>query len=75
MDQAVDRCHRIGQKDSVTGWLMVTKDTIDEDIAALINAKRVVVNQATDGVLSDDEQENSMVGDLLVSLTNKGLGK
>ena len=73
MDQAVDRCHRIGQKDSVTGWLMITKDTIDEDIAALINAKRVVVNQATDGVVDDEEQENSMVGDLLIGLTERGL--
>lgn len=73
MDQAVDRCHRIGQRDSVTGWLMVTKDTIDEDIAALISAKRVVVNQATDGQLTDDEVENSMVGDILVGLTERGM--
>jgi SWI/SNF-related matrix-associated actin-dependent regulator of chromatin subfamily A-like protein 1 len=75
MDQAVDRCHRIGQKDSVTGWLMLTKDTIDEDIAALIQAKRVVVNQATDGVLTNDENEGSMVGDLLVGLVERGLNK
>ena len=73
MDQAVDRCHRIGQQDSVTGWLMITKDTIDEDIAALIQAKRVVVNQATDGVLTDDENEGSMAGDLLVGLVERGL--
>jgi SWI/SNF-related matrix-associated actin-dependent regulator 1 of chromatin subfamily A len=73
MDQAVDRCHRIGQQDSVTGWLMLTKDTIDEDIAALIGAKRVVVNQATDGTVIDDEEGGSMVGDLLVGLTERGM--
>ena len=75
MDQAVDRCHRIGQQDSVTGWLMLTKDTIDEDIAALIGAKRVVVNQATDGTVTDDEEGGSMVGDLLVGLTERGMNQ
>lgn len=73
MDQAVDRCHRIGQRDSVTGWLMLAKDTIDEDIAALISAKRAVVDRATDGVTSDDGESSSMVGDLLVGLVERGL--
>jgi len=74
MEQAVDRCHRIGQQDSVTGWLMLTENTIDEDIAALIDAKRAVVNRAIDGAPeSDEEEETSMVGDLLVSLAERGM--
>jgi len=76
MEQAVDRCHRIGQQDSVTGWLMLTANTIDEDIAALIDAKRAVVNRAIDGAPeSDDEEETSMVGDLLVALAERGLAQ
>ena len=74
MEQAVDRCHRIGQQDSVTGWLMLTANTIDEDIAALIDAKRAVVNRAIDGAPeTEEEEETSMVGDLLVSLAERGL--
>jgi hypothetical protein len=74
MEQGADRCHRIGQKDSVTAWLMLTEGTIDEDIAALIHAKRSVVDQATDGTDGDDEEERSSIaGDLLVALAERGL--
>lgn len=73
MEQGADRCHRIGQKDSVTAWLMLTADTIDEDIAALIQQKRSIVDRAIDGNDSDDEEEGSIIGDLLVSLAERGL--
>lgn len=46
---AAHNCHRIGQEDSVTAWYILGADTIDEEIAALIEAKRVVVDAATDG--------------------------
>lgn len=52
MDQAGDRCHRIGQTDSVTEWWFLGKNTIDEPIHALIEQKRNVVDQATDGTES-----------------------
>lgn len=48
-DQAGDRCHRIGQTDSVTEWWLIGKGTIDEDIHELIESKRAVVDAATDG--------------------------
>jgi SNF2 family DNA or RNA helicase len=51
MDQAADRCHRIGQEDSVTAWQMVGIDTIDERIVELIEDKRTIVDAATDGTL------------------------
>lgn len=75
MEQALDRCHRIGQQDSVTGWLMVTANTIDEDIAMLIDRKRTIVNRAIDGTDDDEMETNSMVGDLLVSLAERGLNE
>ena len=77
MDQAVDRAHRIGQTDSVTGWVMMCANTIDEDIAALIDAKRVVVNRVTDGSAEDDEEMGSqdIGGDLLVMLAERGLAQ
>jgi SNF2 family DNA or RNA helicase len=75
MEQAVDRCHRIGQTDSVTGWLMVTANTIDEDIAMLIDNKRTIVNRAIDGSDSDEMEEHSLLGDLLVSLAERGMSQ
>lgn len=74
MDQAADRCHRIGQTDSVTAWTMIAAGTIDEDIAALIEAKRIIVDAATDGDPDDtDSTSRSILGDLLIRLTEKGL--
>ena len=49
MDQAADRCHRIGQKDSVTVYTMLCEGTVDEDIARLIDKKRGVVNAVMEG--------------------------
>lgn len=49
MDQAADRCHRIGQKDSVTVYTMLCEGTIDERIADLIAKKREVVNAVMEG--------------------------
>jgi SWI/SNF-related matrix-associated actin-dependent regulator 1 of chromatin subfamily A len=72
MDQAADRCHRIGQKDSVTAWVAICADTIDEDIAELIAAKRMVVDAATDGADADGEA-GSVLGELLIRLAQRGL--
>lgn len=72
MEQAADRCHRFGQTDSVTAWNMIAAGTIDEDISALIAAKRVIVDAATDGI-DPEGQRGSVLGDLLVRLAERGL--
>ena len=48
-DQAEDRCHRIGQRDAVTGWYLLAAGTIDETMARLIESKRATVTAVTDG--------------------------
>jgi SWI/SNF-related matrix-associated actin-dependent regulator of chromatin subfamily A-like protein 1 len=48
-DQAEDRCHRIGQRDSVTSWYLLAAETIDETMARLIQRKRELVSAVTDG--------------------------
>jgi SWI/SNF-related matrix-associated actin-dependent regulator of chromatin subfamily A-like protein 1 len=48
-DQAEDRCHRIGQSDSVTAWYLLAAGTIDETMARLIKRKREIVDAVTDG--------------------------
>lgn len=71
MDQAADRCHRIGQTDSVTAWTLLCADTIDEYIADIIAEKRSLVDAATEG--GDDQQQASVLGDLLIRLASRGM--
>ncbi|MFZ5852274.1 MAG: DEAD/DEAH box helicase [Actinomycetota bacterium] len=76
MEQAVDRAHRIGQRDSVTGWVAVTEGTIDEDIAALIAAKRMEVGAVLDGRLSGKDGAGgagNVLADLVIRLAERGL--
>jgi len=55
-DQAEDRLHRIGQKNSVTCYYLLAANTIEEKIAALIDKKRGVVDATTDGIETEVEQ-------------------
>ncbi len=48
-DQAEDRVHRIGQRDSVSAWYLLAAETIDETMARLIQRKRQIVDAVTDG--------------------------
>jgi len=49
VDQTYSRCHRIGQKGTVTAHYLLAANTIDEVIYDIIESKRDVVNAATDG--------------------------
>lgn len=69
-DQAADRCHRMGQRDSVTVYTSICCDTIDEGIYELIERKRSVVNEVTDGVQRPVD-DPSFVAQLLSSLRAK----
>lgn len=68
MDQAADRCHRIGQTDSVTAWTLVAVNTIDDDMTALITAKRTIVDAVADGERVSDSDASSVVADLLIRM-------
>lgn len=46
-DQCEDRCHRIGQKDSVQCTYFLGKDTIDEWVYKIIDEKRRITNDIT----------------------------
>ncbi len=54
-DQAEDRCHRIGQQDSVNASYLLAAGTIDETIATLLERKRAVIGAVTDGHEEDEE--------------------
>ena len=66
MNQASDRCHRIGQTDNVMEWWFIGRKTIDEPIQKLIEAKRVVVDAATDGV--EQTEDVSVLNELVARL-------
>ena len=48
-EQAEDRVNRIGQVNACTAWYFLAQATIDQDIHALIEAKRRIVTAGTDG--------------------------
>ncbi|MGH3424036.1 MAG: DEAD/DEAH box helicase, partial [Nocardioidaceae bacterium] len=55
--QAIDRVHRIGQKEPVTAWRIIAAQTIDTRIAELIDSKAGLAARALDG--SDEEVSSS----------------
>ncbi len=55
--QAIDRSHRIGQKEPVTAWRIIAAQTIDTRIAELISSKAGLAARALDG--SDEEASAS----------------
>ncbi len=51
--QAIDRVHRIGQREPVTAWRIIAAQTIDAKIAELIDSKAGLAARALDG--ADEE--------------------
>ena len=47
-NQATDRAHRIGQKNVVTSYKLITRDTVEEKILALQSRKRAVIAATLD---------------------------
>jgi SWI/SNF-related matrix-associated actin-dependent regulator 1 of chromatin subfamily A len=56
MDQASDRIHRIGQKDSCNIYYLLASGTIEERIAKLLDKKRLIIDAVLDG--KETEQES-----------------
>jgi SWI/SNF-related matrix-associated actin-dependent regulator 1 of chromatin subfamily A len=49
IDQALDRCHRIGQKDTVNGYFLVANGTVENRIIKHFDKNRGVVTNLLDG--------------------------
>ena len=48
MEQAEDRLHRISQKNAVNCYYLLAEKTVDASIAAMLERKRVVIDQITE---------------------------
>lgn len=66
-DQCEDRCHRIGQKDSVTCIYFLGQNTIDEKIYSIIQTKREIAAMVTGAT----EQVEENIVDLVANLFNQ----
>ena len=53
-NQAIDRCHRIGQNSNITVYTLLTKNTIDERINAIVEAKGEMSDMLVDGKSVDN---------------------
>lgn len=71
LQQAEDRCNRIGQSaDKVIAWQLQADDTIDEDIAELIEAKRQAFRAVVIGN-QDDDNDDEIVDAVIERLSGK----
>jgi len=59
-EQAEDRTHRIGQKNSVQAYYMICEDTIDEYMRDILKEKQEVADMVVDGALVTPERNKSM---------------
>jgi SNF2 family DNA or RNA helicase len=66
--QAEDRCHRIGQKDTVNIHYLLATGTIEERLAHLIDSKRRVLDAVLDGRETDEE---SLLSELMKQYTEE----
>lgn len=65
--QCEDRCHRIGQKDSVTCYYFLGKNTIDEKVYQIIQDKKGIAAAIT----GSTEQIPENIVDLVANLFNR----
>ena len=56
-DQAVDRCHRIGTKDNITIYNLLTKNTIDERIHEIVAKKGMLSDALVDGKIVGNRED------------------
>jgi len=71
--QAIDRVHRIGQREPVTAWRIIAAQTIDAKIAELIDSKAGLAARALDGADEDETAVADVQVEALVALLTAAL--
>jgi SNF2 family DNA or RNA helicase len=62
-EQAIDRCHRIGQNSNITVYTLLCRNTIDERINSLVEKKGQMAEILIDGKIEGDK--NALINYLL----------
>lgn len=57
IDQAADRCHRIGQKNAVLAQFLIIENSVDEDVLDSITRKRAIIAQVVKTTQKKEEKE------------------
>lgn len=70
-DQVSDRCHRIGQKDTVFITPLIIQNSIDEYVFDLIEKKRWEITKALDNEEYVSDISESIIGELLDKFRKK----
>ncbi|MDF2968574.1 MAG: ATP-dependent helicase [Nocardioidaceae bacterium] len=66
--QAIDRVHRIGQREPVTAWRIIAAQTIDAKVAELIDAKAGLAARALDGSSQEAAGADDIQVEALIAL-------
>lgn len=69
-EQCEDRAHRIGQENAVNVYYLLAERSIDYDIYQIIESKRIMVDAATNGYGSGQE-DTGMMKELFESIQKK----
>lgn len=69
-EQAEDRAHRIGQTEQVNVYYYVAKDTIEEDIIALLGKKNQIIQTILEGQ-KDKVKQMNVANELIKKLSTK----
>ena len=56
-EQCVDRCHRIGQKNNLTIYTIMCKNTIDEKVHSIVEEKGALSDAIVDGKVTRNKSE------------------
>jgi len=64
LQQAEDRCHRIGQKNSVNIYYLLAENSVEYKLAKLLDKKKEVLSAVIDGKVVD---EKSLITELIES--------
>lgn len=56
-EQAEDRCHRVGTKESITIYTLIAKNTIDERINDIVEQKGMMADMLVDGKFTGTKTE------------------
>lgn len=70
VEQAEDRCHRIGQKNGVNIYYLIAENTIEVTIAKIIGEKQRVLGQILDG---EDVDNTGVINELINEICNKDI--
>jgi SNF2 family DNA or RNA helicase len=56
-EQCVDRCHRIGQKNNLTVYTIMAKNTIDERVHDIVLSKGELSDAIVDGKITQNKEQ------------------